>query len=193
MGLWSTNSAFWFSDIFLLCCLERVCLPWPPPPPPCLWSIFHELCAEGDSCPKHEHSCLLLRPVCTSQKGVFSVSINLAELPFIYGNVCSEDGRLFRESNQGTWPFFPPYYHRFMQHDFESLYHRFLHLIHLGWKEAARRGADEVQCPRDTRDCPQSKMFPSALSPFKIMLNFKYWATGSASGSGDALQAVPWI
>lgn len=103
-GLWSTNSDFWFSDVFLLCCLKHVCLPWPPPPPPppCLWSIFHELCAEGDSCPKHEHSCLLLRPVCTSQKGVFSVSINLAELLFIHGNVCSEDGRLFRESNQGT-------------------------------------------------------------------------------------------
>lgn len=68
---------------------------------------------------------------------------------------------------------FSPYYQRFMQHDFESLYHSFLHLIHLGWKEATRRGAGAAQYPRDTsetRDCPQSRMSPSASSPSKIML-----------------------
>lgn len=81
---------------------------------------------------------------------------------------------------------FSPYYQSFMQHEFESLYHSFLHLIHLGWKEATRRGAGAAQYPRDTRetrDCPWSRMSPSALSPFRVMLSLSI-------GQQAALQGV---
>lgn len=76
---------------------------------------------------------------------------------------------------------FSPYYQRFMPHDFESLYHSFLHLIHLGWKEATRRGAGAAQYTRDTsetRDHPQSRMSPSASSPSKIMLSLSIGQQG---------------
>jgi len=100
-----------------------------------------------------------------------SVSLDLAELAFIHGNVCSRDERSLGESNQGTLHSLPclhttasrPLFIVFCiksNYDGDNQPRRARGAVH------HCRGTSEL----GTRDLPQSRMSPIALSPLTVML-----------------------
>lgn len=109
------------------------------------------------------------RGLCVLPRRMFSlsVSMDLAELAFICGNVCSEDGR----EKSGCIKFFPSLHTRTLRPLLVVFY------IKSSWDgdKQPRRSTGAARNFRGSgatgaRSCPQSRMSPTALSPLKIAL-----------------------